>query len=221
MKRFSVFVLSCFCVAVIGLILITAGNNLPQDYADKGKIQPTLRNIDVRWDKTWLHREWDNRIDKRVSESLQTEDLVAVSIVLNSTVLEREYTNSEILSAERLDHIRQIQDLFLTLLPEEDFQPGFLYQTTYGLSGSISEAGIKRALAHQLIKSLGPDENLRLHLVEGLELIKADIVQNMGYSGAGTTVAVIDSGVDYTHPALGETPSPSLSTQLTLVRLMS
>lgn len=35
-----------------------------------------------------------------------------------------------------------------------------------------------------------------------LNLIRADVAANYGYNGAGYTVAVLDTGIDYTHPAL-------------------
>src|SRR3989344_3687382 len=42
-----------------------------------------------------------------------------------------------------------------------------------------------------------------LALTESTQIIEADKVQSMGFQGEGQTVCVIDSGINYTHPALG------------------
>jgi len=42
-----------------------------------------------------------------------------------------------------------------------------------------------------------------LALTESTLIIEADKVQSMGFQGEGQTVCVIDSGINYTHPALG------------------
>ena len=41
------------------------------------------------------------------------------------------------------------------------------------------------------------------NLIESVPLIQADKVWNLGYTGKDITVAVIDTGIDYTHPDLG------------------
>jgi len=47
-------------------------------------------------------------------------------------------------------------------------------------------------------------ENKRMHafLSESIPIIEADDVWGMGYNGSGKTVCVVDSGIDYNHPAL-------------------
>src|SRR3989344_8200499 len=42
-----------------------------------------------------------------------------------------------------------------------------------------------------------------LALTESTQIIEADKVQSMGFQGEGQTVCVIDTGVNYTHLALG------------------
>jgi subtilisin family serine protease len=53
-------------------------------------------------------------------------------------------------------------------------------------------------------------ENKRVYpaLAQSLPLISADLAHLDGYTGENTSVAVIDTGVDYTHPAFGACTSP-------------
>jgi len=55
------------------------------------------------------------------------------------------------------------------------------------------------------------EEDLVLHALtaQGLPLIHADVLHNLGFDGTGTSVAIIDTGVDYNHPSLGGGPIPN------------
>jgi subtilisin family serine protease len=53
-----------------------------------------------------------------------------------------------------------------------------------------------------LVKSVVLDDAVPLMLTESIPLIGADKVWQKGYTGSGQSVAIIDSGVDGTHPAL-------------------
>lgn len=53
------------------------------------------------------------------------------------------------------------------------------------------------------IERIVPVANYELHLSETVPYIGARTVQNHGFDGAGVRVAVLDSGVDYTHADLG------------------
>src|SRR5690606_4137628 len=53
------------------------------------------------------------------------------------------------------------------------------------------------------VVSINPVRNYELDLSETVPYIGASAVQAMGYDGTGVKVAVLDSGIDYTHAALG------------------
>ena len=53
------------------------------------------------------------------------------------------------------------------------------------------------------IVSIRPVIDYELDLSETVPYIGAAAVQDVGYDGSGVTVAVLDSGIDYTHAALG------------------
>lgn len=53
------------------------------------------------------------------------------------------------------------------------------------------------------VERIAPVGNYELHLAETVPYIGAAAVQTSGFDGSGIRVAVLDSGIDYTHAALG------------------
>jgi hypothetical protein len=74
---------------------------------------------------------------------------------------------------------------------------------TFGLVAEIDASGLEALSSNPYVESIYPDGQVHALLAEGVPLMKGDVMHSLGYTGAGLSVAVIDSGVDYTHPALG------------------
>jgi subtilisin family serine protease len=54
------------------------------------------------------------------------------------------------------------------------------------------------------VRSVAPDDTVRAHLAESVPLIGADRVKNeLGATGSGIRVGILDSGIDFDHPAFG------------------
>lgn len=59
------------------------------------------------------------------------------------------------------------------------------------------------------VERIAPVGNYELDLSETVPYIGATDAQSMGYDGSGIRVAVLDSGIDYTHAALGGSGDPA------------
>jgi subtilisin family serine protease len=65
-----------------------------------------------------------------------------------------------------------------------------------------SRAGLERLLAAEEILKVEPDLLLQAHTAQGIPLMQAAAVRGV-YRGEGVSIAVCDTGIDYTHQQLG------------------
>ena len=68
---------------------------------------------------------------------------------------------------------------------------------------SIDAAALPALARDPAVETIVPVKDYQLDLSETVPYIGARTVQNLGFKGAGVDVAILDSGVDYTHAALG------------------
>jgi subtilisin family serine protease len=87
------------------------------------------------------------------------------------------------------------------------FLPGELallrrYESVNALAGNVTLAGVLRLLTDPRILRIDVDQGGRAHLVEARAVAHIDPVLRVGFTGRGVTVAVLDSGLDASHPDL-------------------
>jgi minor extracellular serine protease Vpr len=73
----------------------------------------------------------------------------------------------------------------------------------------IDAAALPALAANPNVASISLVRDYELDLSETVEYIGATSLQDMGYDGTGIVVAVIDSGIDYTHIAFGGSGDPA------------
>jgi minor extracellular serine protease Vpr len=69
------------------------------------------------------------------------------------------------------------------------------------LNISVSEA--EELKKFEEVKEVYPNREVKALLLDSVPLINADDVWNLGYTGEGIKIAILDTGIDYTHPDLG------------------
>lgn len=84
------------------------------------------------------------------------------------------------------------------------------YQVFPFVAGRADELALKELAASGVVEGIYPDREHRAVLTESGPLIGQPVVEAAGYDGAGIGIAVLDSGVDYTHPDLGGGGFPNL-----------
>ena len=70
------------------------------------------------------------------------------------------------------------------------------------LAMRVDPAALSALAAHPWVRAIDPDEGGTGQLRQAQALVGLDAVRGAGFRGAGVTIAVIDSGVDATHPDL-------------------
>jgi subtilisin family serine protease len=73
----------------------------------------------------------------------------------------------------------------------------------------IDASALDALAANPNVASINPVVDYELDLSETVPYIGATAVQDLGFDGSGVKVAVLDSGIDYTHAALGGSGDPN------------
>jgi subtilisin family serine protease len=114
--------------------------------------------------------------------------------------IEREYLNEH-------NQIRSAieEELFDNL----DFAPGediikHDYTGVYnGISINVDEETAKHIEQLPGVRGVFPNLEVQGHLMDAIPGIGADLAHDLGFTGKGVKIAILDTGVDYTHPMLG------------------
>ena len=100
----------------------------------------------------------------------------------------------------------QAQQMLTDSLPAEQFQPTQFYESFSMLAGTASREGVL-ALANRpdvaWVTVDGEKYKAQASAQAAQVLIKSDLANTAGFTGAGTAIAVIDTGVDYTVFSMG------------------
>jgi len=105
----------------------------------------------------------------------------------------------------RLEIVEQSQEAVLESLSPTDFQVTQQFETLPGLVGDVTAQGLDALLAHPAVESVALDLPVEIALTESAHVIGADAVwHDWGLTGNGVTVAVLDTGIDPTHPDLAD-----------------
>lgn len=148
----------------------------------------------------------DKKVDPQVNKKFENESKVLVIIKL------RDISNISV----KTDN-KQLDDVFskrskifqtserdtLSSLDPSDFEVLFTFDSWNGFAGYVSSSGLEKLKNNPLVERIDADRNLYLSLHESIPLIGADSTLNLGYGGKGQSICIIDSGINYTHPALG------------------
>lgn len=92
---------------------------------------------------------------------------------------------------------------FTSTIRSGDFDLVRSFRLQPAITAVVSTQGLAELLLNPRVTWVEPDRRWTLQTLEGLNLIGADSLHQLGFAGEGTAVAIIDSGVDYLHPTLG------------------
>jgi subtilisin family serine protease len=94
------------------------------------------------------------------------------------------------------------QDEVLTGLEAADFKVRRRYENLSAFSGRVTRRGLDKLARHPRVASIELVRQREAHLAQGIPLMNGSRYRST-FNGSGVSIAIIDSGVDYTHPRLG------------------
>ncbi len=163
--------------------------------ADSGKIPPAiLQNLETSDEiEILVHLEESdirNIAEKRMNErGLKFQDKTIVK--------------------EKARRYRNRKSLLLSRLSKEDHLVNNDYELLPVIHMTVNSQSLSQLLQMDEVSSVGENLALFPHLAQSLDLIGAPGTHGNGVTGSGTAVAVLDTGVDYTHTAFGSCTAPN------------
>ena len=192
-------------LVVLSFVILIITGNISLNSDSAVVVDPYLNNL------------FSNNLISGAAVGLNEDETVSVIITLKDD----EYTLSNNLE-ERKEAIKDLQEEVLDHLdvnieeqvtinennPPEDIEVGHLYSTINALAGDITEEGLEKLKDDPNVERVDFNYPIMLSLDTSTSLINADdvwdvSVNGVAIDGTGETICVIDTGADYTHPALG------------------
>jgi beta propeller repeat protein len=103
--------------------------------------------------------------------------------------------------------IRALVGRALTAAPK--FRVGREYEIFPFLAGTVDEAALEQLARCPVVEAVYPDLKVRAELSESGPLIGQPDAEDSLYTGSGVAIAIIDTGIDYTHADLGGAAFPN------------
>jgi subtilisin family serine protease len=131
-----------------------------------------------------------------VAEALATSPQVRVIVALHSPAGQGDLAVQQV-------EVERAQKRVTQTLSEQEFKITHTFETLPGMVGEVTQEGLEALLTRPEVASVALDLPVEAALAESVSLIKADQVwSQLGFTGAGVNVAVLDTGVEANHPNL-------------------
>jgi len=132
---------------------------------------------------------------RALSKSQKTR--VIVNLVDPGT---RDLSNAEERMIRRYN-VRALQNRVFTGLDTRYLKLRRSFDYHSGFALEVTREGLEELRMHSAVVSIEPDRLLQLHTKQGIPLMNASSVRST-YNGQGVAIAIVDTGIDYTHPKL-------------------
>jgi len=132
---------------------------------------------------------------------------VEVIIKFKESVVNNKLNSSERLEIKKEEIARSRKKIFRKL-PEQGFEIIRTYNLTNTIKAKVNKQALNELRNNPDIEWIHEDIPVKAFLDQSIPIINATgfwnvLIENISVNGSGETVCVLDTGIDYTHPALG------------------
>jgi len=214
-------------LTVVGLLLATPGVTLAQGQPPvverparmpPAHLQEVPPEIIAEFEGGMTIEEFIARSGGRIPRALEpfVGEEISVIVELDLAPLAAVYARSEAMRTQAgqrdyLDRLRRVQDVLQPMLEALGARVISRYTKVYnGFLVRVPVNRLSEIRALPGVKGIHRAPRHEIDLSISVPLINADDVWNLlGYDGTGVTIAVIDTGIDYYHAALGGSGDPA------------
>ena len=119
---------------------------------------------------------------------------------------------------QRRQQLKLVKDNVMAMMPARDFRKLRDYaELPMNTLNIQSNRAFTQLLADDKVEAVYLNDTLDLHLSQSLPLIQQQPVTDLAVTGEGTTVVVLDTGVDYTQAAFGGCSAPGVPAECRVV----
>lgn len=104
--------------------------------------------------------------------------------------------------------VKDRQEKILKKFDSRNLKLRSLFDNQAAFSCEVTPEALDQLLADPNVESIEPVELMQKHLAQGIPLMNASLYRST-YNGQGVAIAICDTGVDYTHPMLGNGGFPN------------
>ena len=127
---------------------------------------------------------------------------VIVNLVKPEQLLETVNWRSKSSLENLRSEIKSRQERTLATLAPSEYKLRHKFENQAGFSAEVTLDCLSKLMDDANVVSIEPVYQLQKHLAQGIPLING-MVYRSTYNGQGVSIAICDTGVDYTHPMLG------------------
>ena len=154
-------------------------------------------------------------IEPEIYKELEEKDKITVIIKLKNNFNPRSLEEIKSKSKENIDSLISLLNTPIESAAEDSVEPStdnfeilLRYESLNAIAGKINNAGLEIIKNSGTVEAVYGERILHTNLQQSLPLINATQVWNTvtaqgNLTGAGQTVCIVDSGIDYNHQSLG------------------
>jgi hypothetical protein len=141
--------------------------------------------------------------EQRIYNEINSSGSAKVIVTLSVPVEFQSTDWSSSLSTSSLQNkVATLQAQVLSTLNTSEFTLQHKLTNAAIFSGNVTVNGLNKLLSNPIVAHIEPVRATHFMLAQGIPLMNALATRSL-YNGQGVSIAIVDSGVDYTHPKLG------------------